>query len=68
MLTCRLKVMMVELDIRQTELAAAVGKSRSAINQVANGKHEPELETAIRIAQFIGKPVEEIWQYKKDLL
>lgn len=47
--------------IKQQQLAAAVGVSRQAIYSIERGIFTPTADTAIKIARFFGKPVEEIF-------
>ena len=47
--------------IKQSELAAAVGVSRQSIYSIEKGKFTPTADTAIKIARFLGKPVEEVF-------
>lgn len=58
----RLRVILAEEDIKQTELADAVGVSRNTIGSICNRNHKPDLETAIRIARYLSKKVEDIWE------
>jgi putative transcriptional regulator len=60
-MTKKLKLLIVERDIRQNELAKRVGISTTAMNAVVNGKSVPSLHTAIRIAREVGSTVEELW-------
>lgn len=47
--------------IKQLQLAAAVGVSRQSIYSIEKGKFTPTVDTALKIAKFFGKPVEEIF-------
>ena len=47
-----------ELDIKQEELALAVGyKSRSAIANIENGSHYPSWDKALAIAAYLKLPI-----------
>jgi len=61
----RLKVLLVEKEIRQKDLAEAVGVSHSAITAICNKRALPSLETALKIAKVLGVRVEDIW-YLED--
>ena len=45
----------------QAELGQRLAVSRQAVNAIENGKHDPSLSLAFRIAQLFGKPVEAIF-------
>lgn len=47
--------------IKQQQLAAAVGVSRQSIYSIEKCKFLPTVDTAIKIARFFGKPIEEIF-------
>jgi DNA-binding XRE family transcriptional regulator len=64
-LNCNLKHFLIDLDMSQTQLAKITGISRTTISLLANGVTEPSLETALIIAEALGKPVEAIWTLKR---
>lgn len=47
--------------IKQRQLAEEIGISRQSIYSIEKGKFLPTVDTAIKIAKFFGKPVEEIF-------
>jgi putative transcriptional regulator len=57
----RIRVLRAEHDWTQAHLAQLVGVSRQAIIAVENGKYEPGLSLALRIARTFGKTVEEVF-------
>ena len=57
----RMRVLRAENDWTQAQLAALTGVSRQAIVAVENGKYEPALPLAFRIARAFGKNVEEVF-------
>jgi putative transcriptional regulator len=59
----RMRVLRAEMDWTQAELAARVGVSRQAIVAVENGKYEPGLRLAFRIARAFGRNIEEVFQW-----
>ena len=65
-MTNRMRVLRAERDWTQAELAAKVGVSRQAIIAVENGKYEPGLGLAFRIARAFGKNVEEVFQWEEE--
>jgi len=57
----RLRVLRAEKNWTQAELAELVGVSRQAIMAVENGKYDPALPLAFRLARAFGKTVEEVF-------
>jgi len=62
----RMRVLRAENDWTQAELAARIGVSRQAIIAVENGKYEPALPLAFRIARAFGKGVEDFFLWDED--
>ena len=60
-MTNRIRVLRAEHDWTQAQLAEKVGVSRQAIIAVENGKYEPGLSLALRIARAFGRRVEDIF-------
>jgi putative transcriptional regulator len=56
-----MRVLRAEKDWTQAQLASVIGVSRQAIVAVENGKYEPALPLAFRIARAFGKNVEEVF-------
>lgn len=48
-------------EMTQAELGERVGVTRQTIAAIEQGKYSPSLETAFRIAQVFGKPLEEVF-------
>jgi putative transcriptional regulator len=57
----RMRVLRAEKDWTQAQLASVIGVSRQAIVAVENGKYEPALPLAFRIARAFGKNVEDVF-------
>jgi putative transcriptional regulator len=57
----RLRILRAEKDWTQSQLAEAVGVSRQAIIAVENGKYDPALPLAFKLARAFGKNVEEVF-------
>ena len=51
--------------VSQAELAAAVGIRRETLSLLENGKYNPSLLLAMRIAQYFHKPVEEVFAFEE---
>lgn len=48
--------------ISQEELAEAVSATRQSIHLIENGKTEPKLNLALRIARFFGLKIEDLFE------
>lgn len=57
----RIRVLRAEREWTQARLAEAIGVSRQAIVAVENGKYEPALPLAFKIARAFGRTVEEVF-------
>ena len=62
----RMRVLRAEKDWTQAQLAALIGVSRQAIVAVENGKYEPALPLAFRIARAFEKNVEEVFIWESE--
>lgn len=51
-------------EMTQAELGQRVGLTRQTIAAVEAGKYSPSLETAFRIAEVFGKPLEEVFRWE----
>lgn len=56
-----IRVLRLERELSQAELATAVSVSRQTINSIETGRYVPSLPLAIALARFFDKPVEEIF-------
>lgn len=57
----RIRVLRAEKDWSQAELAEKVGVSRNSINAVENGKFDPSLPLAFRIADAFELKIEDVF-------
>jgi len=57
----RIRVLRAEKGWSQAELAERVRVSRNSINAIENGKFDPSLPLAFRIADNFGLTVEEVF-------
>jgi putative transcriptional regulator len=64
----RLRVLRAEKNLTQAELAEIVGVSRQAIIAVENGKYDPALPLAFKLARAFGKTVEEVFVWEEGSL
>ncbi|HSQ98502.1 MAG TPA: helix-turn-helix transcriptional regulator [Sphingomicrobium sp.] len=61
----RLKERRAELGLTQAELAAEVGVTRKTVNTVENGVFTPSATLAIKLAQSLNVPVEQLFWIEK---
>lgn len=52
--------------IRQEELAAALEVSRQTIGSLENGRYNPSILLAFKIARFFELPVEQVFIYEEE--
>jgi len=57
----RIRVLRAEKGWSQAELAERVGVSRNSINAIENGKFDPSLPLAFRIAEVFGLKIEDVF-------
>ena len=57
----RIRVLRAEKQWSQAELADRVRVSRNSINAIENGRFDPSLPLAFRIADVFGLPIEQIF-------
>lgn len=58
---CRLREMRLALGLRQSAVSAAVGLSPTGYHQAENDGRDVMLTTAVKLSEFFGKPIQEIW-------
>ena len=51
---------------RQEELAETLGVSRQTIGSLENGRYNPSILLAFKIAKYFGKSIEEIFIYEEE--
>lgn len=61
----RLEEIRKQRGIRQEELAEAMGVSRQTISSLENGRYNPSVILAIKLARYFGMNVEEIFLYEE---
>ena len=52
--------------IRQEELADTLGVSRQTIGSLENGRYNPSILLAFKIAKYFGLTIEEIFIYEEE--
>jgi putative transcriptional regulator len=53
--------------ITQEDLAAAVKVSRQTVNSIENGRYNPSIQLAFKIAIYFGESIEDIFIYEEDV-
>ena len=61
----RLEEIRKQREIKQEELAEAMGVSRQTISSLENGRYNPSVILAIKLARYFGKHVEDIFIYEE---
>lgn len=61
----RLKVLRAERDWTQADLAGALDVSRQTVNAIENGKYDPSLPLAFKIAGLFEKQIEDIFDHEE---
>ena len=62
----RLEELRKARGIKQEELAAALEVSRQTIGTLENGRYNPSILLAFKIARYFGLTIEEIFIYEED--
>lgn len=62
----RLEDLRKQRGIKQEELAAVLEVSRQTIGSLENGRYNPSILLAFKIAKFFNKRIEEIFIYEED--
>ena len=61
----RLEEIRKQREIKQEELAEAMGVSRQTISSLENGRYNPSVILAIKLARYFGMHVEDIFIYEE---
>lgn len=62
----RISLLRKEKGLTQAELGKITGVSRQTIISLENGKYNPSIELAHRIARFFDKTIEEVFIFEED--
>ncbi len=62
----RLEELRKQRGIKQEELAAVLEVSRQTIGSLENGRYNPSILLAFKIAKYFGKSIEEIFIYEEE--
>lgn len=55
-----------ERGIKQDELAKAMGVSRQTISSLENGRYNPSILLAYKLAKFFDMPMEEVFCFEEE--
>ena len=64
----RLEELRKARGLRQEELAEVLEVSRQTIGSLENGRYNPSILLAFKIAQYFGMTIEEIFIYEEEKL
>ena len=62
----RIEAIRKERGIRQEEFAKAMGVSRQTISSLENGRYNPSILLAYKIARYFGMAIEEVFIFEED--
>ena len=62
----RLEELRKNRGIKQEELASVLEVSRQTLGSLENGRYNPSILLAFKIANFFGMSIEEIFIYEED--
>ena len=62
----RIESIRKERGIRQEEFAKALGVSRQTISSLENGRYNPSIQLAFKIARYFGMTIEEVFIFEED--
>ena len=64
----RIEEIRKERGIRQEEFAKSMGVSRQTISSLENGRYNPSILLAYKIANYFGMTIEEVFVFEEDCL
>ena len=62
----KIEAIRTERGIRQDELAKALGVSRQTISSLENGRYNPSIMLAYKIAKLFGMTIEEVFCFEEE--
>ena len=62
----RIEEIRKDRGIRQEEFAKALGVSRQTISSLENGRYNPSIQLAFKIARYFDMTIEEVFVYEED--
>lgn len=64
----RIEAIRKERGIRQEDFAQALGVSRQTISSLENGRYNPSILLAYKIAKYFGMAIEEVFIFEEELV
>ena len=64
----RIEAIRKERGIRQEEFAKAMGVSRQTISSLENGRYNPSILLAYKIARYFAMTIEEVFIFEEEVL
>lgn len=64
----RLRDLRNRFNLRQEDLADKVGVSRQTIISIENGRYNPSLQLAHKLAKVFGLTIEEVFIFEKEVI
>ena len=62
----RIEEIRKEKGIRQEEFAKSMGVSRQTISSLENGRYNPSIILAYKVAQYFGMTIEEVFIFEEE--
>ena len=62
----RIEAIRKERGIRQEEFARSMGVSRQTISSLENGRYNPSIMLAYKIAKYFGLQIEEVFLFEEE--
>ena len=63
----RIEEIRKERGVRQEELAKALGVSRQTISSLENGRYNPSILLAYKIARYFGMTIEDVFCFDEEV-
>ena len=64
----RIEEIRKERNIRQEDFAKELGVSRQTISSLENGRYNPSILLAYKIAKYFAMPIEEVFIFEEELV
>ena len=62
----RIEIIRKEQGILQDEMAKALGVSRQTISSLENGRYNPSIMLAYKIAKYFGMTIEDVFIFEEE--
>ena len=62
----RIEEIRKERGVKQEDFAKAMGVSRQTISSLENGRYNPSILLAYKIARYFGMSIEEVFMFEED--